>query len=125
MQPILCIPPVFDGCGHDVQIWGGTSNGIFSVKFAYNSLVNFSEVCNSPWKIVWTLNIPPKLKTFLWLAAHGKLLTNVQRLKRKLISDPLALHVTLISKPLSIYSEIAMLLSLFGKTFKNLLLLLM
>jgi glutamine phosphoribosylpyrophosphate amidotransferase len=46
-----------------------------------------SDVNTSPWRIIWKLDIPPKLKNFIWVVAHGKLLTNVQRMKRHLTMD--------------------------------------
>ena len=84
---ILHIPTGFDGCGEDIQIWAHTSNGSFSVKLAYNIFFDGYDQANSPWKLIWKLQIPPKLKTFLWVLCHGKLLTNVQRTKRNLTLD--------------------------------------
>ncbi|PRQ60552.1 putative reverse transcriptase zinc-binding domain-containing protein [Rosa chinensis] len=87
IDQIIRIPPAFDGCGEDKQIWGYTSNGIFSVKSAY--AIFLASYCqdNSPWKFIWKLQLPPKLKTFTWIVFHGKLLTNVQRAKRNLTND--------------------------------------
>ncbi|XP_040372858.1 uncharacterized protein LOC112194030 [Rosa chinensis] len=84
---ILRIPPGFDGCGDDTQIWGGTSNGSFSVKSAYNIFFEDYEQMHSPWKFIWKMQVPPKLKTFLWVLCHGKLLTNAHRVKRNLTDD--------------------------------------
>ncbi|CAL8132777.1 unnamed protein product [Prunus armeniaca] len=65
-----------------------TSNGEFSVKTAYLSL--FTEETNHSrnWDTIWKLHVPPKIKTFVWLLFHGKLLTNVQRVRRNLASNP-------------------------------------
>ncbi|XP_004300035.1 PREDICTED: uncharacterized protein LOC101293591 [Fragaria vesca subsp. vesca] len=60
-----------------------TANGCFSVKSAYNSVFDFSNSHNCQWKLIWNLDIPPKLKTFLWTMLHKKLLTNVQRVTRR------------------------------------------
>ncbi|KAK9944849.1 hypothetical protein M0R45_010396 [Rubus argutus] len=87
VNKILTIPPGFDGCGDDIQIWGCTSNGIFNVKSAYNIFFNSYDHTNSPWRFIWKLNIPPKLKTFAWVLCHGKLLTNTQRVKRCFTND--------------------------------------
>ncbi|CAL8099940.1 unnamed protein product, partial [Prunus armeniaca] len=39
---------------------------------------------NWKWNFIWKLHVPPKVKTFLWVLCHKKLLTNAQRLMRKL-----------------------------------------
>ncbi|BBN67603.1 Polynucleotidyl transferase, ribonuclease H-like superfamily protein [Prunus dulcis] len=72
----------------DSCIWQLTSNGEFSVKTAYLSL--FTEETNHTWNwdTIWKLHVPPKIKTFVWLLFQGKLLTNVQRVRRNLASNP-------------------------------------
>ena len=87
VQKILCTPHGFEGCGEDIQIWKGTSNGIFTVKSTFNSLFDLPVVNTSPWRIIWKLAIPTKLKTFIWVVAHGKLLTNVQRRRQNLTME--------------------------------------
>ncbi|KAL5774595.1 hypothetical protein ACOSP7_012152 [Xanthoceras sorbifolium] len=57
----------------DKQIWGLSKSGEFSVKFAYNSLVDGSEW---RWRFIWGLHLPPKILHFLWILLHGRLLTN-------------------------------------------------
>ncbi|VVA38500.1 PREDICTED: ribonuclease [Prunus dulcis] len=87
VQKIHCIFAGFNHTEADSCIWQLTSNGEFSVKTAYLSL--FTEETNYTWNwdIIWKLQVPPKIKTFLWLLIHGKLLTNVQRVRRNLASN--------------------------------------
>lgn len=40
------------------------------------------------WDLIWKLYLPPKIKTFIWLIGHDKILTNVQRERRNLTTDP-------------------------------------
>ncbi|CAL2255380.1 unnamed protein product [Prunus armeniaca] len=61
---ILSIHVGFPGSGVDKSIWRLTPNGDFS------------------------LHLPPKTKTFLWIFCHKKLLTNVQRQRRGLTQIP-------------------------------------
>ncbi|PRQ60738.1 putative reverse transcriptase zinc-binding domain-containing protein [Rosa chinensis] len=84
---ILHTPPGFDGCGEDIQIWNYTTNGDFSVKSAHNIFFDTYDQHHSPWKFIWKMHIPPKLKTFTWVLCHGKLLTNVQRVRRHFSFD--------------------------------------
>ncbi|XP_062021276.1 uncharacterized protein LOC133737799 [Rosa rugosa] len=67
---ILHTPPGFDGCGEDIQIWNYTSNGDFSVKSAYHIFFDTYDQLHSPWKFIWKMHIPPKLKTFTWVLCH-------------------------------------------------------
>ncbi|XP_050386206.1 uncharacterized protein LOC126802601 [Argentina anserina] len=84
---VINTPTGFEGCGDDVKIWSATSNGIFSVKSAYNSIFNFDEPAAPHWKALWSFDIPPKQKTFLWVILHKKLLTNEQRVRRGLANS--------------------------------------
>ncbi|CAB4304349.1 unnamed protein product [Prunus armeniaca] len=36
------------------------------------------------WAFIWNIKAPPKIKYFLWLLQQDKLLTNDQRVKRKM-----------------------------------------
>ncbi|XP_004301578.1 PREDICTED: uncharacterized protein LOC101313223 [Fragaria vesca subsp. vesca] len=70
VNQIINVPTRFANSGRDTLIWGSTANGCFSVKSAYNSLFDFSNSQNSQWKLIWNLDIPPKLKNFLWTMLH-------------------------------------------------------
>ncbi|KAL6130466.1 hypothetical protein ACLB2K_068845 [Fragaria x ananassa] len=69
------------------MIWGGTSSGKFSVKSAYDLICEESDFQDYSWMKNWSLKIPPKLKIFLWTFVSSKLLTNVQRFRRRLTGD--------------------------------------
>ena len=34
------------------------------------------------WTVIWKLKVPQKIRTFLWLTQHGKLMTNHERFHR-------------------------------------------
>ena len=36
------------------------------------------------WSSVWKLKVHPKIKTFVWLLYHGKILTNEERMRRRM-----------------------------------------
>ncbi|KAL6140699.1 hypothetical protein ACLB2K_058995 [Fragaria x ananassa] len=78
----------------DKIMWGGTSYGVFSVKSAYRLLCDDYDFQSYPWLKNWSLNIPPKLKIFLWTFVSSKLLTNMQRVKRHLSGNPCYHHCT-------------------------------
>ena len=39
------------------------------------------------FKVVWKLNAPQRLKTFMWLVTNEALLTNNERLKRNMVAS--------------------------------------
>ncbi|CAL9002606.1 unnamed protein product [Prunus brigantina] len=85
---ILSIHAGFPGSGIDKSIWRLTPNGDFSVKSAYSTFSLDEPTVKWTWEFIWQLHLPPKTKTFLWLFCHKKLLTNVQRQRRRLTQIP-------------------------------------
>lgn len=69
----------------DVVFWYFDKYGVYYVKPRYSlavqlrdsatvgSLVGVSKV----WHLIWTLQVPPKVKIFLWLVLHDVLSTKV------------------------------------------------
>lgn len=55
--------------GKDTLRWSPTYNGQFSVKSDYKCIVKEiygGEASNFPWKSLWKLDVPQKIKHFLW-----------------------------------------------------------
>ncbi|CAN1127411.1 Putative ribonuclease H protein At1g65750 [Linum perenne] len=74
--------------GEDVWVWGASSDGKFSIKSAYNLIHNQPEsLAPDFWSSVWCWRGPNRIKFFLWLVIHGRLLTNVARQKRKMTDN--------------------------------------
>ena len=42
------------------------------------------EAVERDWSWVWKLRVPQRIRTFLWLVLHGRLLTNEERARRRL-----------------------------------------
>ncbi|CAN1818067.1 hypothetical protein LINPERHAP1_LOCUS28261 [Linum perenne] len=61
----------------DELIWGPYPRGKFTLKLAYEMLdrSNDTSTCDL-WKIVWKWEGPSRVKHFLWLVAHNRILTN-------------------------------------------------
>lgn len=78
----------------DRLIWHFTSNGLYSVKLAYYVALSrkrarlcIGEQSNDQenrklWKLVWKLDIPPKVKHFVWRACNNWLPVRLNLLKR-------------------------------------------
>ncbi|KAI5311852.1 hypothetical protein L3X38_041025 [Prunus dulcis] len=87
-QRICAIHTGFESQRNDKCIWGLSNNGSFYVKSAYLSFFDDADIVPWPWEFIWKLCLPQKLKTFVWLIGHGKILTIVQREKRLMTTDP-------------------------------------
>ena len=88
VQKITAVPVGFGNSVHDAQIWGMSSNGLFSVKSAYSIFFRELGDVDPFWNDLWRMKIPPKIHIFIWLAYQGKILSNEQRTKRNLTSYP-------------------------------------
>jgi hypothetical protein len=67
----------------DQRGWG---NGNYSVKQGYSQLLSQTTLLpkDKMWNSLWTNDSPPKVNSFCWILAHGKLLTGENLLKRNM-----------------------------------------
>lgn len=75
--------------GGDSVGWLAPENSKFTVRSAY--LLLRGEGPNSAWegwKRIWQLKAQERIKVFMWLLAHDKILTNASRWRRHLTSNP-------------------------------------
>jgi ribonuclease HI len=78
------IPPSADQ-DEDVRIMPGSSSNSFSVSNLYLHLRGYhGEVEHTIWKRIWRLQVPERVKTFIWMMLHGRLLTNSLKSKMRL-----------------------------------------
>jgi hypothetical protein len=61
----------------------GWGNGNYSVKKGYSQLLSQTTLLpkDKMWNSLWTNDSPPKVNSFCWILAHGKLLTRENMLK--------------------------------------------
>ncbi|XP_074287668.1 uncharacterized protein LOC141612819 [Silene latifolia] len=75
----------------DSLYWNGTSHGKFSIQSAL-AIIKGAETPteNNPitWHLIWKLPVQQRIRMFIWLAAHGRLMTNYNRVRRGLADDP-------------------------------------
>lgn len=58
----------------DTPIWGYSTNGLFTVKSANWIAHNISiDTPKWPFRWLWAIEVPPKLKIFLWQICHKSL----------------------------------------------------
>ncbi|CAJ2647032.1 unnamed protein product [Trifolium pratense] len=70
-----------DTDGHDSIGWGGTSTRDFTVQSAYVYQSVGGQTFEGDWKALWSWKGPHRIQTFMWMAAHERLLTNYWRSK--------------------------------------------
>ena len=77
----------------DILIWPFTPSGIYSVKSGYRFLLENSAQFQSIyqdvefWKNVWSLEVPSKIKNFVWRASKDALPIKKNLLRRKISQD--------------------------------------
>ncbi|KAK9010241.1 hypothetical protein V6N11_036754 [Hibiscus sabdariffa] len=87
LEKIAAVKPPQIGAGTDVPGWRWEKNRNFSVKSAYK-LLDIAAPLNvhTSWAKIWKLPVPPRIRVFLWIAFHQRLLTNIERVRRHISS---------------------------------------
>lgn len=71
-----------DDC-RDTFLWKEEPSGTFSVSSAYNLVhVNTGNEDDITWTNIWKMKVPNKMRVFLWLAYHQKIMSNEIRKKK-------------------------------------------
>ncbi|KAK8556750.1 hypothetical protein V6N12_003145 [Hibiscus sabdariffa] len=82
------LSPSFDAA-RDRVAWRLTPTGAFTVASAYEGFLSPSwDVCDPKWSSIWSLPVVQRVRMFLWLVLRQRLMTNVERVRRGLSSDP-------------------------------------
>ena len=86
----------------DTLTWPFTPTGDYIVKSGYTFLQQEyhssqpgqldPEYLKPLWKLIWSLQVPSKVKNFIWRAAKNSLPTKTNLVKRKVIDDDLCEH---------------------------------
>jgi hypothetical protein len=63
----------------DKLVWTLSPSGIFSVKSFYTAMQSCGSV---PYKFMWRVKLPLRVKTFLWLLLNKSILTRDVLLRR-------------------------------------------
>ncbi|PNY14872.1 ribonuclease H, partial [Trifolium pratense] len=68
----------------DIWVWQSSSVGIYTVKDAYNWLLEPSGINNhSNWQWIWRLTLPASIQFFIWQLAHDSIPTKAVLHHRK------------------------------------------
>ncbi|KAL8151867.1 hypothetical protein V2J09_021675 [Rumex salicifolius] len=75
----------------DMISWAYSRDGEYSTKSAYLSLKQppfmETELCDI-FRRIWRLRVSERIRMFLWMGVHGKLMTNAERFRRHFASSP-------------------------------------
>ncbi|KAL4325431.1 hypothetical protein GQ457_11G002310 [Hibiscus cannabinus] len=84
---IASVLPLQDGVSVDTPGWRWEDKRCFSTRSAYEYLAHDSPSGDSVnWKRVWKLEVPQRIRVFVWLLFHDRLLTNVERARHHMTS---------------------------------------
>ncbi|CAN1167006.1 Putative ribonuclease H protein At1g65750 [Linum perenne] len=99
---VIGMTPPRNNIGQDSFIWGLEPNGKFSISSAYQLLTVLSPDSRDPtWVGVWRWPGPNRIKHFLWLATHKRLLTNEERSRRHLTNQVVCPRCSLRTESIS------------------------
>lgn len=74
--------------GQETGSWDLTPTGNFTVSSAYTAATEHQwNTAESHFRLPWKWPGSQRIRTFLWLALQGKLLTNAERVRRHLTTD--------------------------------------
>jgi hypothetical protein len=88
VNQILALPAPSDSDGQDCVGWRGINTHQFTVQSAYNLQQVTSLGVEGDWKTLWSWMGPHRIQTFIWLAAHGRILINFRRSKWRVGISP-------------------------------------
>ncbi|XP_038688673.1 uncharacterized protein LOC119987842 [Tripterygium wilfordii] len=73
----------------DSLCWGKSCSGEFSIKTAYDIATGYEGVnTNKIWRSIWKIEAPQRVKAFIWMVKHQRLLCNSERVRRGFTDVP-------------------------------------
>jgi len=69
-------------------MWIANKSSNFSIKSALKITQETDSGLTVNWRWVWQVCTPQRLRMFLWLVLHKKVLPNAKRFKRRMVSTP-------------------------------------
>jgi hypothetical protein len=85
LNMLTVIPAPAEGYGDDTKFWPHDKHGIFTVRYAYELLLDLGP-CEDEnvWSKIWKLQMSERVRSFIWLLKHDRLLTNYRKSKMQL-----------------------------------------
>ena len=85
---IQAIPTPFTSRGRERISWKGNSRGIFGLRSAYSiAMGTETDLVMRDFWWIWKLNALPRIKTFLWMCAHGSIGVKACLVRRGVVKE--------------------------------------
>lgn len=73
----------------DQLVWEPSSDGNFTIKSALTLIQNDAQASRDPiWKLVGDSKVPQRIRFFLWLVTHDRIMSNMNRFSHGLARTP-------------------------------------
>ncbi|XP_056688793.1 uncharacterized protein [Spinacia oleracea] len=73
----------------DLVYWQGESKGKFSIKSALRIMRHTTDTIDDVcWETIWSAPVQQRIRAFLWLSCHDRILGNLNRFKRRMADNP-------------------------------------
>jgi ribonuclease HI len=88
----------------DTYVWQHTADGSYSVKSAYTHCMTLAAnmsntaVPDQNWNIIWKQKVPPKVRSFLWRAAHTCLPTRSGLIQKGVSCTDTCVHCDVLAE---------------------------
>ena len=89
--------PLSRSVAEDTLYWPYSTSGHYTCRSGYRFLKEESELLAYPqappicdkkfWKAIWKLQVPPKIRNFIWRACRNALPTKQVLMRRKIVAD--------------------------------------
>jgi ribonuclease HI len=115
-QKIAASLPPSDDYGRDERYMAGGTAADFSVAAIYNKLCGFNrENASTTWDKIWKLQVPERVRSFIWLAKHDRLLTNLRRKKMGLSHDMCLFCGNVVESTLHVLRDCPLAMTIWGQ----------
>ena len=85
---IQAIPTPFTSRGRERISWKGNPRGTFGLRSAYSiAMGTETDLVMRDFGWIWKLNALPRIKTFLWMCAHGSIGVNACLVRRGVVEE--------------------------------------
>ncbi|KAK9030109.1 hypothetical protein V6N11_031540 [Hibiscus sabdariffa] len=90
LDRIASVPPPRAGLGGDFPVWRWEDKRVFTTRSAYAFLaLDPGTHYPAVWKRIWKLIVPQRVRVFVWVTLHERLLTNAERVRRHFANSDL------------------------------------
>ncbi|KAK8564185.1 hypothetical protein V6N12_036315 [Hibiscus sabdariffa] len=90
LERIASVQPPLSGSGEDKPMWRWKDKRNLTTRSPYAFIVHGTELHNTGiWKNIWKILVPQRVRVFVWLTFHERILTKVERVRRHITNSEL------------------------------------